>query len=277
MKIFAFPLLLLLLPFFSAAQRYYPTGIQSRELIGLSLGTTAFYGDVEGVSAFKAANPNLGLSYEYRPTAHLGLRSSVLWYKIEGSDAESRKVSLRDRNLSFTAANWEASILGTVYLLPYRPQEFYKRSKFNAYVLAGVGLTLYSPKANYMGSKWDLRSLQTEGVRYGRAALVLPFGGGIQYRLSSQLDLGLQLTYHHTFSDYLDDVSSVYRSQASFEDPIAAALADRRPEIELTPVEAGAIRGNPRANDGYAMISLRTVYYLTRYQFRGKEVKKLYQ
>lgn len=268
---------LLLLPLLGAAQRYYPTGIQSKELIGLQLGTTSFYGDVEGLHSFGASSPHIGLSYEYRPTAHLGLRATGLWYKVAASDSESKQQDLRDRNLSFTSSNWEGSLITTLYLRPYRAHEFYNRQQLNAYVLAGMGFTLYNPKTEYLGNSWELRNLQTEGVSYSRAALVIPFGGGLLFKVSPHLDLGLELTYHHTFSDYLDDVSSVYRSQDAFTDPIAAALADRRVETGMEPTHAGAVRGNSDVNDGYAMFSLRTVYYLSRYQFWGKEIKKIYQ
>ena len=268
---------LLLLPLWSNAQRYYPTGIQSKELIGLQLGTTAFYGDIEGLRSFSPSSPHLGLSYEYRPTAHLGLRATGLWYKIAGSDSESSQQDLRVRNLSFTSSNWEGSLLSTFYLRPYLARDFFNRPQLNAYVLAGMGFTRYNPKADYMGNSWELRHLQTEGVSYGKTTLVVPFGGGVLFRLSPQLDLGLELTYRHTFSDYLDDASSVYQSQDAFTDPIAAALADRRVELGMEPTKAGAVRGNPDVKDGYAMISLRTVYYLSRYQFWGKEIKRIYQ
>ena len=50
-------------------------------------------------------------------------------------------------------------------------------------------------------------------------------------------------TQRFSFTDYLDDISTVYLDNTSFTDPIAAQLADRGPEIseELRP--AGAKRG----------------------------------
>ena len=57
--------------------------------------------------------------------------------------------------------------------------------------------------------------------------------------------------YRFTFTDYLDDVSTVYIDPNSFTDPIARELADRRPELGLEPASAGDKRGNPDKNDGY--------------------------
>ena len=261
----------------AAAQRYYPTGVLGKELLGISAGTTSFYGDLEGTSPIIGSNPHFGLTYEYKVHPYLGLRASGLWYKISATDADATVSYTRDRNLSFTSSNLEISVLAAAYLLPYRPAEFSYRKKFNAYGLVGLGATLFRPQAWYGGEKWDLRSMRTEGVTYSRVAVVVPFGGGIQYQIAPQLDLVLQATYHYSFTDYLDDCSTRYIDQSLFENEIAAGLADRRSEVGLERESAGAIRGNPNVKDSYAMISLRMQYYLLRYQFRGREIKKLYQ
>ncbi|WP_224998423.1 DUF6089 family protein [Cesiribacter sp. SM1] len=277
MRSYLLPLLLTALPILASAQRYYPTGIQARELIGISVGTTAYYGDIEGAGGFRGANPHLGLSYEYRFMPHWGVRASSSWYKISAADAKSESPVLQARNLSFSSSNLEFSVLAAGYLLPYNSSDYLSSKKFNAYGLLGIGATLFNPKAYYGEEKRALRSIQTEGVRYSRVALVVPFGGGIQYRIASLFDVSLQATYHYTFTDFLDDCSTVYRDPASFSDPVAAALADRRPEVGLEKASAGSVRGNPEVKDSYAMLSLRVQYYLLRYHFRGREIKKLYQ
>ena len=277
MRLFMLSVSALLLPFAVAAQRYYPTGVQSREMISISTGTTAFWGDVEGSASVTGKSPHIGLSYEYRVMPHVGLRMSGLWYQLKANDAASANPYLRDRNLSFTSSNWELSLMAAAYIRSYPTNEIEFRKKLNAYGVAGIGVTAYTPKAEYEGDKWDLRSLETEGTRYNRTTLVIPFGGGILYSIAPQLDLALQYTYHYTFSDYLDDVSTRYRSQASFSNTTAAILADRRPEVGLDQEPAGAIRGNPGVKDSYSMLSLRVQYHLKRYHYRGRVIRKLYQ
>ncbi|AHM63077.1 hypothetical protein D770_24160 [Flammeovirgaceae bacterium 311] len=265
------------MPVLASAQRYYPTGLQAREIIGLSFGTTSFYGDIEGAAPLPGNNPHFGISYENIVLPRLGVRVSGTWYKLSAADADSESPVLQARNLSFTSSNIALSMMATGYLLPNNTAAYLNRKQFNAYGMLGVGLTSVNPKAVYGGEKWDLRSMETEGVRYSRIALVIPFGGGIQCRVAPQLDLALEATYHYTFTDYLDDCSTVYRDPDSFSDPIAAGLADRRPEIGLEKLPGGTVKGNPDVKDSYAMISLRLQYYLLRYQFRGREIKKLYQ
>lgn len=270
-------IILLLLPYLSMAQRYHPTGVEARELIAVGAGTTSYYGDIDGTAAFPDGSPHIALTYEYRFLSHLGLRAAGSWYRLAASDAQSSKPDLQDRNLTFHSSNWELSLQAAAYLFPLEPTLWWQRKKLNAYALIGLGITAYNPKADYQGQAWELRSMQTEGVAYGRTAIVVPFGAGLQIRLSPQLDAALQLSYHRSFTDYLDDVSTQYQDQELFDNPTAVALADRKPEIGLSPAQAGAIRGNPEVADSYAMLSLRTVYYLKRYHYRGKEIKRLYQ
>jgi hypothetical protein len=277
MRLLLLPLLLLLTPLLASAQRYYPTGLQARELIGIHTGTTSYYGDIEGAGGVVGSDPHIGLSYENRFTRHWGVRAGATWYKISAADANSPSQVLQARNLSFTSSNVEFNVLAAGYLLPYNSSDYLNRKKFNAYGLLGIGFTVFNPKATYGGEQWNLRSMETEGVAYSRVALVIPFGGGIQYRIASLFDVALQATYHYTFTDYLDDCSTVYRAPDSFSDPVAAALADRRPEVGLANAAGDSVRGNPEARDSYAMLSLKVQYYLLRYHFRGREIKKLYQ
>ena len=281
MLLFRINLLLLLIFLFTPicllAQRYYPTGVQSREKMIFGIGTTTFYGDIKGKNALEGLSPNLGLSYEYALLPHLGLRATGNWYRLAASDANDEDPNRRARNLSFRASNLELSLTLAAYLFGQNARLFDERSKLNLYLLAGVGLSSYTPKANYQGTLRDLRSLETEGVRYGKTTLVIPFGAGVQYRISSRFDIALQATYHYSFTDYLDDVSTRYKDPASFNNPLAAALADRRPELDLPPMDAGKVRGNQEVKDSYAMIRLQVHYYLLRYIYRGKEIKKLYQ
>jgi hypothetical protein len=80
--------------------------------------------------------------------------------------------------------------------------------------------------------------------------------------LNPFLNVAIESGHRITFTDYLDDVSTVYKDQASFSDPIAAALADRKPELGLPGRPTGSIRGNPDKNDGYMLLNVKFEYYL---------------
>ena len=90
---------------------------------------------------------------------------------------------------------------------------------------------------------------------------------GIEIELVGRPSEGLELTAAFAFTDaeftdYFDDVSTVYLDNTSFTDPIAQSLADRGPEIseELRP--AGAKRGSADFNDTYFILNIRAEYYL---------------
>jgi len=80
---------------------------------------------------------------------------------------------------------------------------------------------------------------------------------------ADQWQVGLEISYRFSFTDYLDDVSTNYRDPLSFSNPIAAALADRRPEIGLDKAPTGTPRGNSKTNDGYLLFGVKVFHELS--------------
>ena len=68
------------------------------------------------------------------------------------------------------------------------------------------------------------------------------------------------------FSDYLDDVSTVYPNVVELQalrGDMAAMLADRSGEVVGEPIgEQGRQRGTSSTNDAYAFFSVGLVYYI---------------
>ena len=148
---------------------------------------------------------------------------------------------------------------------------FYQRRAINPYVFGGVGLTFFNPKANYEGETYNLRKYETENVKYGNVSIIFPAGIGLKIKVIPVLNINVEAGYRVTFTDYLDDVSTVYISTDSIQDPVRLGLVDRRVELGLAPEEPGTPRGNPGANDGYAMFNIKVEYYLpTDFIFKPK-------
>ena len=154
------------------------------------------------------------------------------------------------------------NVVGMIYLFPDNPRLVRpsRASTFNAYGFIGFGLTTVNPKAELDGVSHNLRKLQTEGISYGGIALVIPVGLGVRYQLNDDFAVALEGGYRFTFTDYLDDLSTLYFDPASFDDPIGVALADRGPEIGVAPKMAGDQRGNPGSDDAYYIISIKLEY-----------------
>lgn len=270
-----FSLFFLLLVYAHAfSQRYYPYAMSSRELIGVHTGLTGYFGDLQAENQFINQTATLGLSYEYLIGQHVSFRSQFSWYQLKASDEKASQPDIVARNLSFHANNFEGSFNAVFWLKPNGRTLYSKRSKYNAYALAGLGLTYFTPKATLEGQEYKLRPLETEGNAYGKWALVVPIGGGLTIKLNDKMDLAAELSYRFTSTDYLDDVSTRYLNNENISDPIRKRLADRRQELGLEPVSEGSVRGNPSIKDSYAFYCLRLHYRISRAYYRGKNIQR---
>ena len=120
------------------------------------------------------------------------------------------------------------------------------------------------------GRTYNLQPLGTEGqyiiegdypAPYQRTQINVPMGIGMNLRFSSQLGVGMELGYRRTFTDYLDDVSTVYPDPDQLVEAsgsLALALSNRSDSFALP----GDQRGNPGLDDHYVFISVLMFYYL---------------
>lgn len=267
MKIFLNALLAMLfstLWITGSAQSFYryDRGKDIQVIIGA--GLASYSGELSATNRFETSNFNVSVGAQLKLNNRIGVRGEILWYRISGADSDSDPSTAEgrvQRNLSFTAENFEINVAPVLYLLPEKSFSI-NPNPFNLYVTAGIGVTYFNPKAEFQGKLYKLRPLKTEGVEYNQYALVFPVGVGLKYKANNNISLVLEANYRFTFTDYLDDVSTIYRAQSSFADPVAASLADRSQELGFKPFAEGSQRGNPDANDGYLITTLKVSYHL---------------
>jgi len=247
---------------FADAQSFYRRNRKTGMTLSLGLGTATYNGDL--------VNPTINIdlkgaasgSVEVPVNNRLSIRGELTWYRIASEDkTRDSNDSPIERNLSFKSSNFELSALGVIQITPNSPRP---RTNLTTFAMIGLGGTYYNPKADLNGTTHTLRPLQTEGVDYSELALVIPFGAGFDYRINYDWSIGLEAMYRFTTTDYLDDVSTVYVDNASFSDPIAQQLADRRPEVGEPVRPAGFQRGDPDDNDGYLIILAKVNYHLNQ-------------
>jgi hypothetical protein len=225
-------------------------------------------GDLKDSEFSLDAKPNVIIGAKYRYKTHLSFRSEFTWYRIAGNDANQPLESgLPSRNLSFRADNFEINVAGLLHAFPrYKNRRDMSNLPVNPYVFLGVGVTSNNPTAEYEGNRYNLRGLQTQGYHYSGAAVVIPFGIGLDFRINDKFDIGVEGGYRYTFSDQLDDSSRPdIVNPDLFASPIAKALSDRRNEVGIipgTPPYSGSIRGNPKNKDSYFLMSLKVQYYM---------------
>lgn len=229
--------------------------------IGLQGGTTAYLGDLqEDIWHQESLHPALAISAGYYFKDIIGIRAQGFIGHITGADAVSNEPWRRDRNLSFRTDIYELSLMAEVDLTGFWPQLW-----FHPYAFGGISMFHFNPQARLNGQWHDLQPLGTEGQGlsaysyrqpYSLNEFAFPLGAGIRIDVGNSWQLGFEVTYRKTFTDYLDDVSLTYPDldmlRAEHGD-IAVALSDRTPEVvpDANPRTAGSQRGNPLMNDSF--------------------------
>lgn len=232
-------------------------------LLNAGLGTTRYTGDLNefGNLAHLQLGTSLSLAASYRLSNYLSLRAEGQLYYLH---ADQRYTRNSYNNLSFHSLNPDVWVGVQVDFWPINHQT----RNLIPYALAGVGLTYLRPQAAYKGRSYGLSALKTEGVDYNLFPFIIRYGAGVPVWKNKRVRLHLEGTYTHVFSDYLDDVSTVYAAPASFVNPLTVVLADRRSEIGLPIWQGGEQRGNSGKNDGYFIVSARLVYVLSTSNLR---------
>ena len=110
-----------------------------------------------------------------------------------------------------------------------------------------------------------MRPLGTEGQFKGEEYYTttggLAFGAGFKVSLNYEWSINVELSGRRLFTDYLDDVSTVYADIDDIQNlrgPVAAALADRSDPIIG---ETGRQRGSSKTKDSLGFLTVGIVYY----------------
>jgi opacity protein-like surface antigen len=241
--------------------------------IDLYAGAAHYQGDLQTKKFdLSQSNPAFGLGLSYGISRQFTLRGAANFIKIEGSDETGDAAkNVAYRNLSFQSNVWEAQLAMEFNLLDIEERGF------APYIFAGVAAFHFNPYAfDNSHNKVFLRPLTTEGQGlaqypekklYANNQIALPFGGGIKFALSDQLQVGIEIGLRKLFTDYLDDVSGTYADSSllsAARGPQAIAFAYRGREIHGSSryPTAGNIRGNPQKKDWYYTTGLKISYVI---------------
>ena len=255
------------------AQSFYSIRRDRTLILSGGTGTSTYFGELSNPGDYFDARPNINVGLSYFVHPHISTRVEGGWFTLAGSDAKAGDPSRAPRNLSFTSQNFELSFVGAVHLFPLG-NRYYQRPVFNIYGFLGLGALWFNPTAELNGTRYALQPLMTEGVKYNRTQLVIPYGIGIKLKAGPFFNFVVEGGYRQTFTDYLDDVSTVHPDKSTWTDPIRIALSDRSGEINngVSRFPAGKIRGNSDKNDGYFLMNVKIEYYLpTNFIFKNSQ------
>lgn len=257
-------------PLFSSAQEWE---------FGTKVGLMGYIGDLNTYDLttqnnFQFNRPAIGIDVRYGFTPFSGLKLSFLKGSVTADDANSSIESQRLRNLNFSSSVTELALVYDYYFWPFMPGS--GKHKVTPFVYAGIAGFLFEPTTEYNGNTVKLRELGTEGqgtvlnkdAKYSNFALAIPFGIGIKYNFANNFNIGFELGYRNTFTDYLDDVSGVYVDKAqlaTLSSQLASDLSDRSAEVNngTSVAETFTMRGDDTRRDFYMFTGINLSYTLT--------------
>lgn len=254
----------------------------------IGVGAANFLGDLGGLDKlgsefvwdleFQTTKPAVQVSYMNFLTHRAGLRYKLSWCQVAGDDKLTNEFFRNNRNLHFKSHIWELSVRYEYHFIKEKiGHKFDLRDQrmrliglrgrtTGLYAFGGVGAFHFNPKAQVDGKWIALQPLNTEGQglddgpsEYRRVSVSFPVGGGLRFARSNRLVFSLELGYHFTLTDYIDDVSGTYydgTALSQINGPLAAELGDPSLGLEGYPLAAGEItagqqRGDPTDKDGF--------------------------
>jgi hypothetical protein len=229
---------------------------------GIFAGLSNYGGDLsENYMELTETNPSFGILGRYYFKDWLSLRASLTYGTLSGSDKNASNIGRRRRNLSFRSSIVELAVIPEFNIYSFKLSG---GQTITPYVMIGASAFYYNPKTLYEGNWIELQPLGTEGQglpgydsKYSLISFAIPSGIGVKFAVSDKASIALEFTSRYTFTDYLDDVSTVYPDNdvlaASSNDVNTAILSDRTAELTGVPVErnANAMRGTENVDVFY--------------------------
>lgn len=233
--------------------------------VGSGFGFTSYVGELnEGrfISYVNNWEPivsaELSVSYQKYFSGSLQLYRG----KLYGDDKLSSLEWMNKRNLSF-----HTSISGLALKVEMQSTDVTEivNSKVAVYAVAGLEGFYFNPTTRLWGETYNLRDLGTGGQgiegyneKYSLWSYGILGGLGLKIRLTSEVFLKMELAYHKTYTDYLDDVGGDplldYEVLLEHNGEVAAALSDRSWEyFAIDPGENkfSSNRGSTGSKDGF--------------------------
>ncbi len=267
-------LILFVLPFTAVAQPY---GVD----VGGSIGASNYLGEMGGEAntrkdfiadlKFEETRMAAGVFVRKRVLPQVSIKTALNYCRIAGADALSTNPGRNARNLSFRNDIYELSCEGQYFFYDINDlgRTYRYRDNFRAYAFLGVAGFFSNPKAKLDGDWYALQPLETEGVHYNRMGIAIPSGMGFYFTINKRYRIGWELGWRKTFTDYLDDVSTVYADPSEINSAEGIALANRTdPSLYTAQADyphpnnytPGSKRGDPSHKDAYFFSTLNMSY-----------------
>lgn len=279
----------------SSSTSYAQTWQYLRHEVFGGIGGSNFLGELGGANQIgtnglkdleiSLTNPNLNLGYRIIANQHFAFKAMFTQGWVSGNDAKTQEFFRQNRNLNFRSPISELDLCIEYYPFKERIQSLYRMKGvkgkreilLSPYFVAGIGGFYFNPKQKYDGKWYKLHKMHTEGqglpdgpAQYKRMSLAIPIGFGVKYALDKFWSIGFEMMGRKTFTDYIDDVSTVYYDSDALAtiDPMAPVLAN--PALDKGTygyvTATGMQRGDPTDKDSYVFAIFSVHYRLLKYR-----------
>lgn len=247
---------------------------------GVGVGVGHYFGDLNTRARLNRVKMAATVFFRKNLGNYIAARLGASFAQLGYSDRyNTHNTYMYQRNLSFNTKVWELSLQGDFNFFRFMPGE--PQYSFTPYVTLGAGIFIYDPYAYLKGEKVMLRPLGTEGqgsslypdrTPYSSTAISIPFGGGVKYAFNERINIGFEVLYRYTNTDYLDDVSKTYVDPGIF--PLnpdgspsnAFLLYDRSYELGEPIGIPGRQRGNSKQKDHFVTAMVHLTFNLQSYR-----------
>ncbi len=267
--------------FFFIAWSFISLGLKAQEgfEVGGWLAASNYFGDLNTNMRLNRPGPAAGLGIRYNFNERICAKLSGNIGRVQAYDTDSPNLYERARNLHFKSVIADAGLQLEFNFLPYIHGS--KEQNWTPYLFAGLGVSYFNPKAELNGKWYELRPFGTEGQFKGEEYYTVAggwvYGAGFKIDLSYEWSLNIDISARRLFTDYLDDVSTVYPDAGDVEGlrgDFAVQFIDRSTELYKKdpafftrnnlehPIGGeGRQRGNSKNNDTYVYFGIGVYYY----------------
>ena len=248
--------------------------------VGPHVGVSYYMGDLNPTMPFAMAQLQYGglvrYNYDNRWTFRFDYSHATVM-------ADDTKLNWRpERGLNFTSRINDFSMV-----VEFNFMEYYTgnpKKNVSPYIFGGISVFQYTAFADVNGTLVDLGDYKTEYVdpnakwydkMFGKTSPIgvsIPFGMGVKFSLSRHMAASMEWKMQKTFTDYLDDVATVYPEQH------AIYTADDGTEYDLTDptgnYKPGQQRGNSAFNDWFGMARVSLTWKFNLPDRRGCNLSK---
>ncbi len=232
----------------------------------LHLGAMYYHGDLTPRTIGLSTGPgkfSYGITLGRNIVDWASINARFMKGSLTGDDRYSLDETRKSRNLNFTTPIYEFGIYTDLKV--NKILKVLDKYKVRLYITAGLNFFRFNPMTTYKGKVVELQPLGTEGQNiwgnnrksYSLTAISRPIGMTVEFDVTKNVSIGIEVAPRKTYTDYLDDVSGSYVNydeMMAVGNYLGAQLSNRTGEYFGTDnirVATGTVRGNPNQNDWY--------------------------